>query len=552
MLKIRLLIFCLLVCFTIGAQTMPELKKQLGTAHDSVEIAKIISRMGNVRFEEGAFLKAAECFFQSLDIAERWHDKTLVAVNRNNLAATYMETENYVEAEQHAKKAIALYQELKEAKGLANAYNSLGNVYYMQEKDSLCLLYFKQSLAQRKIAQDSAGLFKGYKNLGALYFEMADTATGIRYMKESFSYIRHPTDTISWFSGYLSLAEVFVSTNDLKMAKVYFDKCLPYLPGISDYAKLEDYYSWLSDYHKKSGDYKSAMETHQLYAAYRDSVVNKVKNGQLAELNVKYETDKKQQLIQEQQFEIARKNYWIAGVLIVLMLGSLAAYLWYRNVQYRRIKKLQEEAFLQKERAAGALFEGEQNERIRIARDLHDSIGQQLAAVKMKLNALPPGKEVDDAALFLDGTIKEVRSISHNLLPEALQFGWVPAVEELCEQMSVPGGPLILFTVNDYARTYTFTKQQELSIYRIIQEIISNTIRHAVAQRITIDVQGDDNKFTIQTTDDGKGMDLAVLEQSQGIGWKNITARVNMLRGNMEISSSDSKGTQINIAIPLL
>lgn len=510
-----------------------------------------MSRLGNAAFGEGDFVAATSYFFASLRIAERYGDRETIAGDYNNLAACYMETENYPQAEAYAQQSISLYRQLTDHRGLANAYNSLANVYYMLEKDSLSLHYYEQSLAERRIISDSVGLSKGYKNLGSLYFEMGDTAAGIRYIRESARYISSPNDSARWFSVYLNLAQMFVRTGDLLTARSYFDKAKPYTAGSQDYPKLEDYYFSLADYYRQKGDYKAALESHERYAAYRDSVVNKVKNGQLAELNIRYETDKQQQLIREQRFQITRRNYWIAGGVIFLLLSGLAVYLLYRNVQYRRVKKLQEEVFRQKELAAGALFEGEQQERIRIARDLHDSIGQQLAAVRMKLDMLPESNASGDASRFLDGTIREVRSISHNLLPEALQFGWAAALEELCEKMTVPGGPAISLEIEETARHQAFSRQQELSLYRIVQEIISNTVRHAAAKQLKIMISRNEDSFIIHTSDDGKGMDTARLNQSPGIGWKNITARVNLLKGQIGISSQPMNGTQIHITIPL-
>ncbi|MET0465461.1 MAG: sensor histidine kinase [Chitinophagaceae bacterium] len=541
----------MLLCCKAGAQSMEDLQLELKNAPDSAQAGKIISRIGNAWFQQGNFVKASECFFHSLRIAEKYNDPPTIATNINNLSATFMETENYAEAEKYALKSISLYEKTTDHKGLANSYNSLANVYYMLEKDSLSLSFFEKSLVQRRLAKDTVGLFKGYKNLGSIHFEMGDTLEGIKFLKESIQFISNPSDSLLWFSAYLSLAQMYGRVHDFKNARFYFDKAELYRKTSRDFSKLEDYYYSLSEYYRDIGDFRSALATHEKYVIYRDSVVNQEKNGQLAELNIRYETDKQQQMIQEQEFEIARKNYWLTGGAIFLLLAGGAAYLLYRNVQYRRVKKLQEEVFLQKELAAEALFEGEQNERIRIARDLHDSIGQQLSAVKMKLNAMPAGQAVEDAAGFLDGAIKEVRHISHNLLPESLQFGWVSALEEMCEKMTVKGGPQITLSVDDYSRQYIFSKQQELSIYRIIQEIISNTVKHAEAANIFISISGSDNSFFINTSDDGKGMDTSLVARSSGIGWKNIAARVNMLRGKMDISSQQMNGTKISIAIPL-
>src|SRR6218665_2676170 len=187
------LLFFVAFSFNAAAQSMDDLNTELKNAGDSAEAGRVISRMGNAWFQQANFVKASECFFQSLRIAEKYNDQLTVAANNNNLAATFMETENYPEAENYAKQ--------NDPKGLANAYNSLANVYYMLEKDSLSLSYFEKSLLQRKIANDSAGLFKGYKNLGSIHFEMGDTVAGISYFRQSLNFISGAADTELWFGG---------------------------------------------------------------------------------------------------------------------------------------------------------------------------------------------------------------------------------------------------------------------------------------------------------------------------------------------------------------
>ncbi|MET0392560.1 MAG: tetratricopeptide repeat protein, partial [Chitinophagaceae bacterium] len=225
--RLLLLLLLLISGQQLHAQSADELKAQLKNTKDSVEIGKIISHQGNDAYSKGDFVAATSYFFASLRIAERHGDRATVAANYNNLSATYTETENYPEAEAYAQKAISLYRQLGGHLELANAYNSLANVYYMQEKDSLSLRYFNLSLAQRKIIKDSIGLFKGYKNLGALHFEMADTAAGIRYLQEGIRYITGPSAGALWFSAYLSLAQIAVRIGDLATARSYFEKAQP-------------------------------------------------------------------------------------------------------------------------------------------------------------------------------------------------------------------------------------------------------------------------------------------------------------------------------------
>lgn len=553
--KIIPLLFLLLMSVSIRARQitpLDSLEKKVRTSKDSVEIAQALSHLGNTWFYKGDFVKATEYFFRSLQLAERIGAKSIIASNYNNLAAVYMETENYEPAEQYAQKAIDANKKLNDTIGLANSYNSLANVYYMQEKDSLSLLNFHLSLKQREAARDSIGLFKGNKNLGAVYFEMGDTATGIKYTEECIRYLPAKTDSANWFGAYLSLAQIYERINDQHRAGIYFAKAAPYAKASREYNKLEDYYYSLSYFNAGAGDFKKAWENHKLYTSYRDSVVNQQKNYQLSELNTKYETEKQQKLIQSQEFELKQKKSWIIGGMVFILISTLLAFMYYRNKRYKMQEKLIAEIHKGEKLATAALFEGEQNERIRIARDLHDSVGQMLSLAKMNLSALSRPEEAQSNTLSLiDRAIDEVRVISHNLIPEELSFGIVPALESMADKINSSGSSTAMRTdIDESIRMYPFAKETELSVYRIIQEVVSNMIRHAQASEIYLSLKQENRKIFILVKDNGRGMEPGSIEKSTGIGWKNVKARVDLLNGDLKLDSEKMTGTTIEISIP--
>lgn len=543
-------ILLLFIFFRGNAQTIEELEISLEKTGNPDVLAKIQSDIGRLYFAKGVFVKAQDYFFQSLRTAEKTGNKHIIAGAYNNIAATYMETENYPVATEYAQKAIAAHKELNDVIGLANSYNSMATIYYMEEKDSLSLHYSHESLAQRLIAKDSSGLFAGYKNLGAILFEMKDTAKGIGYIEQSLQFL-NKKDSARWLSGYLTLGQAYIFSGNLNKGKAYLDSCRLYTSPSSSYEKLEDYYYTLYKYNQKKGNLQQALVDFEFYANYRDSVISTTKNEQLSELNIKYEAEKKQKLIEQQKFEIARKNswLWISGTGLLLL--CIVAWLIYKNIQYRQQKKNEQEKIRQQEVAARALFEGEQNERIRIARDLHDGVGQMLSLVKMNLSTMDTDNPMLQKTIALtDKTIGEVRNVSHNLIPEELNFGLYKALNNLVEKVNASGNTKMEIYIPEQLLSQRFEKQNELSIYRIVQEVVNNMIKHAEASLITLSILPVNDQIIISVKDNGRGLSVEDIEKSKGIGWKNINARVHMLDGKISVQSEKLSGTQIEITLP--
>jgi len=545
---ISLLVF--FAFFIATSQTIPELKQKLENSKNQYKSAKIESDLGRLYFAEGNFVAAQKYFFASLKKAEIIKDDHLIASACNNIAATFMETENYPVAEQYAKRSVAINAKLKDHKGLADSYNSLANVYYMQEKDALSMHYFSESIKQREIVKDSAGLFAGYKNLGANLFEIGKTEEAIKTIEKSLRYISKKSDTAKWIGSYLTLSQANLYSGKLDDAKFYLDLCDQYIKDYKDKSKAEDYYYTLSEYYEKKGNTEEAFKNFKLYSKFRDSIVSKDKNAQLSELNVKYETEKKQNLIHHQQFEIRQKNIWLIFAGILFLTSLVSAFFIYKNYKFRQDRKLQKEIFRQQELEAKALFEGEQNERIRIARDLHDSVGQMLSLVKMNLSSQEQNPETENIQDLVDKTISEVRNISHNLIPEELDFGIFPALENLADKVNTSSKTKMDLNIPEEIKTIKFQKQNELSIYRIVQEVVNNMIKHADASFINLSISKLENSLILNIQDNGKGLDDESISNSSGIGWKNINARVHMMDGKIKIESEKLAGTQIQITLP--
>ncbi len=232
----------------------------------------------------------------------------------------------------------------------------------------------------------------------------------------------------------------------------------------------------------------------------------------------------------------------------VLALGAIFG-LIYRN---RRIRdRLNEER-----QVAQAMIDAEQRERIRVARDLHDNIGQMLAVLRMQVSGLE--KEVPDAARdravktaeLVDRAASEVRGISHNLIPEELNYGLSSAIRSLCEKISTAGSLQAFAEIAEPLRHKKFSIHFELALYKIIQEVLAGMIRQSGASIIRIRIDQEQRAMRILVQDNGRGFGTARVTDSEGLGWKNIAARARLLQGRMEVSSEREQGNQVSIRIP--
>lgn len=268
-------------------------------------------------------------------------------------------------------------------------------------------------------------------------------------------------------------------------------------------------------------------------------------------LELKQQHEKTEWQLARMELAQNKKNtllYSIALFALFVIIGCIA---WYRWKQFNT--RLKSEQTLQ-----NAVFKSEQNERIRIARDLHDSIGQKLALQKMMISKLisesaeNERNELINASGLIDDTITEVRTISHNLIPAELNLGLLKAIEDTAERIRFAGNVEVELNSNAIQlKEEELPIEQQITVYRIVQEILNNLLKHARATRINIDLNRIKNQLFVSIKDNGVGFDTRNLVADEGLGWKNINARVRFLSGELNIQSHNSEGTTVKIIIPV-
>jgi two-component system, NarL family, sensor kinase len=277
------------------------------------------------------------------------------------------------------------------------------------------------------------------------------------------------------------------------------------------------------------------------------------KNVQI--LDKKYDSEKKEKQLIIQQASIREKNilnYILIGSTGALLLISLLSYRTYkqrRRLQEQKISELEKEKLLS---ATQSLLKGQEEERSRMAKDLHDGLGGLLSGVKLQLGAMKGnlilseenGQAFNNALNKLDESISEMRRVAHNMMPEALiKLGLQQALEDYCAGLS--GSKTFKIDREFYGLEKRINPSIEIVVYRIVQELMNNAVKHSGATSILAQVIRNDQNLSITIEDNGKGFDKEIV--MQGAGLKNIRSRVDYLKGQLDIQTAPGKGTSVHI-----
>ncbi len=332
-------------------------------------------------------------------------------------------------------------------------------------------------------------------------------------------------------------------------------------------------------YHEKAKTYAAIDSLSKAYyyatryAEAGDTLLNRDKVASLQKLTLQYGSNNRIKDLEEQKktSELRARDQkltsWILGVALVVLL--LAAYVFFRDLRHRlqsgrviaaqnqkitqqKIKELEDSLSIENMRS---MLSGQESERQRIAQDLHDSVGGLLAAIKIRLEGLSAKfpkvslhQDYGKVTQLLDETVIETRNIARNMQPGTLtRFGLVAAIRDLVAQLSSDGQPLVTF--QHFGTFDKIDKNTTLHCYRIIQELLQNSIKHAKATTILVQITQTEDQIDLLVEDDGVGYNPDTVQKGMGTG--NMADRVQFLKGEINVQTEPTKGASVLVSIPL-
>jgi signal transduction histidine kinase len=528
--------------------------------------AESYSLQGVVHKNRGEFEKAITKHLTALGIKEKNQDTMGVAICYNDIGVLYKVMKNYSKALYYYRRSNELCRSINLGKGIAQTYNNLGTIYSEQGNGDSALFYYKKALAKAEEINNSAAISTACSNIGEYYGNRNDNATALKYFKRCLALDEANGDLYGMMMSYINIGGAFTQQKKFGEALIYYKLAEKLCIENGEKPMLKNLYNSLSVCYANSNDKAKAYDYLLKHIALRDSIEAGEIQKNIVEMETKYQSAKKDLEIEKHKAELeaSRKALFIRNIIIVsvvciVLLVSLALYQLFRKRQIRQQAELDAELAKQRELRSKAVIEAEEKERIRIAKDLHDGVGQILSAAKMNLDSLQhmikiEGVEEESAfkntVSLIDESVREVRAVSHSMMPNTLlKMGLVSAIKEFVTKLqSTPNLKVNLEIVGMEGR---IEQEKESVLYRVIQEVISNIIKHAGASTLVLQMVRHEHELNIMIEDNGKGFDVSRIDDFEGIGLKNIMSRVEFINGLVHFDSAPGKGTRVIIDVPV-
>jgi len=523
---------------------------------------------GNLYYNIGDNENALKDYFKAEKVFNQVHHKLLATVY-SNISNCFMALNDLKKGITYAQLAVNTAKQLDDKRLLATDIMNLATAYMNSENYKVADSLMHVVWPIVSTLQNSKSFHVYYYNMGDLEASyQKDTLKALTYYHKSYEYAIKNEDV--WQQGKsLDFIVYYQLALKQKEAKANIDK-LYQLAKENDQKDTEasalDYYSkWYS----RLGDYKKAYEYQKRYHAISDSLQSDNIKEKAAMLDVRFRVANKEQEIGQlkaaqkiQQLSIRQKNtinYILIGSTIAFLIISLLLYRNYKNRQKLQQAKIDELETEKQLTATEAVLKGEEQERTRLAKDLHDGLGGMLSGIKFSLGNIKENLIMtpDNAHAFersidmLDSSIQEMRRVAHNMMPEILvKYGLDTALREFCAEMD-RGAVLHVKYQSVGMQQADIPQTTSVTIYRIIQELLNNTIKHANAKNVLVQLHQSrqEKLLAITVEDDGDGFDTNLLKHAGGMGWLNIQNRVEFLKGKIDLQSAPGKGTSVMIEI---
>jgi two-component system NarL family sensor kinase len=554
-------------------------------------------------YYDNNYKKASEYGLKNITIAQKIGDDKLLAKTYNNLASSYNEMGNYKSAIDYSVKCLELTERIKDSTGFPLRNLTVSNTYYNLRQYDKSIFYSKRAIAFGKQFDNSFAVLMGLNNMAAAYSGKHEIDSAIIFYREQLQLAEENEDKTAMHYALVNLCQNYFSNNDLAGVEKYAVKLKAAATEIQDKKTIAEIYNvnalrhilrkefFLAQTQLDSG-ISFAIKEHadaigNLYQTYSKLyfMQNRIKEAEdygykydslqsaanlkelsfyIEDLNVQLETQKKEDQIKLQQAQLDKKttlNYFLSTGAVALLLILALSYRNYRHRQKLQQLKIDELESEKQLAATEAVLKGEEQERTRLAKDLHDGLGGMLSGIKFSLNNMKGNLVMtpDNAQAFersidmLDSSIREMRRVAHNMMPEMLlKYGLDTALKEFCTEIDRTDVMRITYQ-SAGINSITLDQTLAVTVYRIVQELVSNALKHSKAKNVLVQVHRLENEklLAITVEDDGAGFDPKKLNQSAGMGWQNIQSRVDFLKGRLDVQSSPGNGTSVMIEISI-
>lgn len=537
-------------------------------------VSDIYRRLGTIYKNWEINDTAIQYYILASEYGLRANSLLRVGSNYNQIGVIYSKLKEYSNALEYFKKAYSSYESEdisneKRLTGMADAAGNVAETYFNLGNVAEMPGWLKKSFINRIKSQDTSNIGDNYRLNGLYYYKIKAYDSSLKFLTRAARIYSNNSDIEYLTSSLLTIGKVYYAANLYDSSILYFENSYHYSIIIGSTELQIESLNGLAKSLELIGDAGNALKYLKLEKHLNDSLVNNTNRQLNLDLLTKYDTESKSRQIELQAAALKTKNLWMAVISVVLLSVLIIAALWINNVANKRrlalkdaeLQRSRVDELLQKHEVenVNSMLRGQDAERKRIAQELHDRLGSILATVKLHFSNVQDAisalqqqqtKSYTEANQLLDEACEEVRRISHDLYEGSLvKFGFKTALLQLIAAIEKANALRISFLDNNVGENHY--KPYEKDLYRITQELLSNTLKYANARQVTIQFNLQPGKFVYTYEDDGKGFNPVELQAARGIGYKNIESRVGNTGGTWHVDSRPGHGMTLVIEIPV-
>lgn len=530
---------------------------------DSSLLISVYNNIGYINQKTGNYRLALNFMLKALNINNTNHVTSSIL---NNIGIVYLSIDEFEKGETYFRQAFANSRVLKDSVSMATILTNLGFVFMNKEENDSAMYYLNNSLSlSEKINNDYAQIL-ALNGLGDLFTQMNNYPKALYNYRKAEKLASGINDSYSKAYSIMGQSKLMSNQSKPVEALELANMAISVAKKLDNKILVYECKKLLSEIYEQASDFKLSLQYFHEYIQLKDQFVNQsairqVYNQEITFLN---ESNKIKQLeIEKQKLQLSRKNLLVFIIGMAFILSIIGIYFFFMNYRYRQNAKVQNIIMSLNEKKSRAAIEAEIQERTRIGQDLHDGLGQMLSVARLNISALNQktgiseerkSELVDSALDSIDTAFNELRQISHNLAPSILiTKGLAGAIQDMVLRINDSKRVKVKFEV--FGLPKILDKLIENTLYRAIQELTNNAIKHAESTVISIQLIQNEKEITLMVEDNGIGFDFDFY-QSNGLsstgGINNIRSRVENLHGTIFFDSNKNRGTIVTITLPLI
>lgn len=527
-----------------NAKNAQKIGYDLGQANSYSNLALIYYYQGKYSLNVNYSLKAIK-LYESLNNQEK------IASEYGSLGYS-MKRRDMPQAQYYLQKALRIAESNNFITPLLSIYNNYGVLKEMQNQLDSALLFYQKGLSLKVKIQDTIGIPYSLNNIGGIHLMRGEFDKAIPFFNQALALRQLRKDSIGIAENYTLFGDLFTAKKQHIDAIKWYQKSLN-IALKHDYLFLaQNNYKQISENYEQLNDKSAAFDNFKKHTALNDSLINQQTNDKIAELQIQFETAKKEKEIAESRVKAKQQKFLLIGILVILTFTVVTATLIYRQQKSKNLQLKQEHQL----RTAILQIETQnqlQEQRLNISRDLHDNIGAQLTFIISSVDNLKYAFAIKNADL--ERRLQNISSFSRDTIVELRDTIWA------MNSQSISVNDLNLRILNylekaQYAKEsveFKFASAPEISereltsvegmnLYRIIQESINNALKYADPSRIEIAFNNVYGNLEIVVSDNGKGFDQTSIQFGNGI--RNMKKRAADIQAEIDINSTTA-GTKV-------